>query len=133
MDLGLNADGDLNIEGGLSLVDDISEKAQYLRLGLNLNLGEWFLDINRGLPWLFNPEEPELPSNVQYFLGDALGDTSGFITAQIKKYIERQTFVESTNLISSFNPATKTYELRGTITSNKGDVIELIPYIQELA
>ena len=45
--------GDLAIlEGDLSLISGIDAIRQHLRQRLSLGLGEWFLDINAGVPYL---------------------------------------------------------------------------------
>lgn len=51
-DLKLNADGDLAIIGfDLALVEGRDQVAQRLKTRLKTFLGEWFLDVTRGVPY----------------------------------------------------------------------------------
>jgi hypothetical protein len=48
--LRLDADGDLDLTGGrLTLEDDVAQRVQRR---LRLIRGEWFLDLDAGVPWL---------------------------------------------------------------------------------
>ena len=51
-DLALDANGDLDLTGGGSLVEGQQAIAQRLKIRLLTFLGEYFLDSDRGLPWL---------------------------------------------------------------------------------
>jgi len=54
-DLFLDSDGDLDISGGdLSLAEGIEAIGQHVNQRLRLFLGEWFLDINAGVPFFQN-------------------------------------------------------------------------------
>lgn len=53
IDLLLDADGDLDITGGdLSFVAGLPAVAQLIKIALQMFLGEWFLNVEAGVPWL---------------------------------------------------------------------------------
>lgn len=69
---------------------------QSIRCELHLQLGEWFLDITRGVPWVQNPNMTDHP-----ILGRHPADLS-YAEAQIKAAILR---VEGVAGLSSFTMA----------------------------
>lgn len=61
--LQLNDSGDLSFDGinNLRMVHSLGEVKQRLRLTIQTNLGEWFLNLRFGYPWieLLSENEPE--------------------------------------------------------------------------
>lgn len=66
----LDADGDLiiNEQGELVMIDGDDELLQSLRIGLNTNRGEWFLNPDLGIDFSLyvgkNPNEEEMRSDL---------------------------------------------------------------------
>jgi hypothetical protein len=86
---------------GLQLTPDYrTEAEQRLTQALSLNLTEWFADITKGLPYIFNPNE-NLETNIRYFLGDKSPNAAQFVKATLDKYILDLPFI--TSLKSSYN------------------------------
>ncbi len=51
-DLALNSDGDLYlVNNSLAMVDGAAAITQHLAIRYRFFLGEWFLDVNAGVPW----------------------------------------------------------------------------------
>ena len=96
--------GDLDFGGhnnslGLQLHKDFGlEAAQRLNQAMQINLGEWFVNVLAGLPILRNPNE-SLPENLRYFLGDKASDSPRFVYNSFNSYITSLPFV--TSLVSS--------------------------------
>lgn len=87
----------LDITGGKGLANyatDDEAVLQSLRCELHLQLGEWFLDTTRGVPWLQNPN-----STAQPILGRHPADLA-YAEAQIKAAILR---VEGVGVLYSFS------------------------------
>ena len=52
LDLKLDTDGDILIDGdGLQLVSGLEGVAQLCQIALRLFKGEWFLNLDKGMPW----------------------------------------------------------------------------------
>ena len=91
--------GDIDISEGLQLVREGEEAAQRISLALDLNLGEWFLNINFGLPWIKNTDE-SFPETIQYMLGNKRSDIKSFIDTTLTRYLESQDIVRSVTYTS---------------------------------
>lgn len=102
MDLKLDLlTGDLDLSsGGLSTVSGGRQRQQQLKLGLGINLGEWFANTSEGLPYI-NTSESSLSENIQYMLGSKVPNQSRFIQKTIDDYIDSKSWVLS--LESEFN------------------------------
>jgi hypothetical protein len=51
-DVELDDDGEIRIDGdGLHLVSGLPAVAQLIRIAILLFLGEWFLNLEKGMPW----------------------------------------------------------------------------------
>lgn len=130
MDLMLDETGDLKIEGGMSVVSGVSEKRQRLELALNLNLTEWFLDINRGLPYMLNVDEELEDPSIRYFFDKGLPDAASFITAELTRYLRKQDFISDIETRYEFDPRTRVYKFYPKVTTDDGEEFEIEPYIQ---
>lgn len=53
VDLALDPDtGDLSLDGGLHLSSGLAGVVQSARIAMQMIAGEWFLDLDLGVPWL---------------------------------------------------------------------------------
>lgn len=61
LDVALDADGDLTLgaDGGPYLIAGLAGVAQLVRAALLLFRGEWFANLDAGVPWLANDVVPE--------------------------------------------------------------------------
>lgn len=132
MDFRLTEDGDLDIEGGMSVVTGVREKRQRLELALNLNLTEWFLDINRGLPFIENVNESLSDPSVQYFFDKNIPDAPSFITQELTRYIRKQDFVDNVESSFTFNSRTREYVYNCTILTDENEEFSIEPYVTTL-
>ena len=126
MDFGLDTrTGDLITDGGLTLVDGAEELAQRLKVGLTINLSEFFTHQNYGLPWLkpINSDENDL----QYFLGDS-ATTVSYVVNSIDEWIGEIDQVVSNYSEYSFDNKTRTLTYKPYITGTSGDEIDFPPY-----
>lgn len=103
--------GDLDLTNGLSIVRGNELYRQKLKLGLGLNLGEWFANVNAGLPYL-NTKDPSLPESTRYFLGDRDPNQREYITRSLDEYIENYSFVASVESTTDFSPSTRKFEYK---------------------
>lgn len=84
-----------NNSTGLQLHDNFPDEAtQRLRQALAINLAEWFVNINDGLPYIKNNEEG-LGEDLRYFLGDKTPNLVQFITSSLDIYISGLPFVKN--------------------------------------
>jgi hypothetical protein len=118
---------DLVVEGGMELVRDGDEAAQRVSLAVGLNLGEWFLNINLGLPWIKNNTEG-LPESIQYMLGNRRSDISTFIDNTITDYLKSQDFIRSVTYTSNYSTQERLYQYTANIITEEGEEITLIPF-----
>ena len=131
-DFKLNSEGDLDIEGGLTVVTSYSEEAaQRLKLAIGLNLGEWFADGTFGLPWLESTDE-DFSGSIRYILGDKFPDTQRFVAKVLDDYIEQQEYITSVTSTYEFNPDTRVYTYTPTCTLMDGGTLSLTPFQTEL-
>lgn len=73
------------------------EATQRLKQALTLNLTEWFVNINAGLPYI--KSEEGLDEDLKYFLGDKTPNLVQYISSSLDVYISGLPFVK--NLIKS--------------------------------
>ena len=74
------------------------EAAQRLNQAVQINLGEWFVNVLDGLPLVRNPTE-NLPENLRYFFGGSIASSPRFVYNSLNSYIDSLPFIEE--LISS--------------------------------
>ena len=82
MNIKLNSDGDWDLQNGqLQIVTGVEEIAQIVTTRLKFFLGEWFLDVRRGVPWFSKilKKNPN-PSEVEAILIQHILDSPGIIT-----------------------------------------------------
>lgn len=111
IDIGINSSTNdiLSIDGKVGILDDADEVIQRVRTRLRRVLGEWFLQINAGLP---------------YFNGDMLGGkNTQYVMMVVKAEILNTTGVQDVTSISiDYNNTTRKATVTATI------VIRAIPY-----
>lgn len=126
------ATGDLIVEGGIQLTTSDEElAAQRISLAIGLNLGEWFLNVADGLPWIRNTDE-DISETVQFLLGGKMSNAPQFVTATLDKYIQDQTFVKSLSSSFTFNQGTRQYTYTANITGLNGAEITITPFETQL-
>lgn len=95
--------GDNNSTGLQLHIDEREEAAQRLRQALALNLAEWFVNVNLGLPFIKNNEEG-IGLGLRYFMGDKAPNAAPFVASALDLYIVTLPFVNNLNSSSfSFN------------------------------
>ncbi len=119
--------GDIDISEGLQLVREGEEAAQRISLALDLNLGEWFLNINFGLPWIKNIDE-SFPETIQYMLGNKRSDIKSFIDTTLTRYLESQDIVRSVTYTSEIQESDRVYSYSPKIITQEGESITLTPF-----
>ena len=115
--------GDNNSKGLQLHVDFGDEAVQRMQQALTLNLGEWFANVNAGLPYIRNPNE-DVGQGLRYFLGEKSPNIGSYIAATLDEYILSFTFVN--DLISSnydLDRKTRTYRYDSEIKLINGEVI----------
>lgn len=117
--------GDLLVEGGLGLVTGAEELQQQIKVGLTINLNEFFTHTNYGLPWLRDEDSDE--NDVQYFLGDS-EVTVQYIVSEIEDYILSLDRVTEVTSQFSFNKSKRELTYTPYITSEEGDTLDFPPY-----
>ena len=94
--------GDIDTSRGLQIVRGVELYKQKIKLGLGINLGEWFIDVTAGLPYL-SINDPSIPKDTRYFLGDKDPYQEEYIKLTLDEYITNYTFIDSVNSIISLN------------------------------
>lgn len=120
-DLALDTDDDLKIFGGdLALKSGGESLAQRVLIALSINLGEWFLDVREGVPWLSevfvrNPDITLIDNTIRARIMSVPG------VSRIAEY--RSTYTPATRVfVFSFRAEMATGEDgAGTIAINGGD------------
>lgn len=120
--------GDLSIDGGMSLVTGAEQLQQQIKVGLTLNLGEFFTHENYGLPWLRDETDSTDTEEIQYFLGDS-ETTVQYIISEIEDYILSFDRVTDVTSSFSFNRTSRELTYKPEITGQDGDIIDFPPYI----
>lgn len=116
-----NNTGDLDISGGLVTVSGGKQRQQQLRIGMTINLGEWFIDINEGIPYI-NTGEGGLSGSISWLLSDTIPNKENYIKDTLDTYIKSKDWV--TELISSgytFDRANREYIYNYTVKTEEGD------------
>jgi hypothetical protein len=126
--LASNLTGDLdfgeNNSLGLQLTPDYQTEAeQRLFQALDINLTEWFADITKGIPYLFNKEE-NLTEKFRYILGDKNPDAPQFAKRVLDKYIESLPFIDSLTSSYVFDEASRVFKYTPFAIAN-GSKIEI--------
>jgi hypothetical protein len=118
---------DLDVSSGLQIVTEGDEAAQRVSLSVGLNLGEWFLNINYGLPWIKNNLE-DLPDNIQYMLGSKKSDIARFIDSTITQYLKSQEFIKTAKSTYTYEAATRSFTYLVDIVTKEGEALSLTPF-----
>ena len=119
--------GDLSIDGGMSLVTGAEQLQQQIKVGLTLNLGEFFTHENYGLPWLRDENDTSGTEEIQYFLGDS-ETTIQYIVSEIDDYILSFDRVTDVTSSFSFNSTSRQLIYKPEISGQDGDIIDFPPY-----
>ncbi|CAH9012674.1 putative baseplate component [Vibrio phage 424E50-1] len=121
---------DFNLEEdnvGIKLTNAEQAYQQSIRMGLSLNLGEFFTHTNYGLPWLRN-KDYTVGQGVRYFLGDNFPNPEIFITRELDIHLKNISFVKEVTSSYEFNSSTRCYTYTFTVQVNSGEIIEFAPY-----
>jgi hypothetical protein len=111
LDIGGTYDGDLKLTAGdFSLVNETYRVRQALQIALQLFRGEWFLNINAGVPYYDNI----LGQKVQ-----DIGDLDSVIKAAIRAVADVNRIIAWE---SSFNDATRVYTVAFTVDTTFGPI-----------
>jgi len=116
----LTGDLDFGVDNadGLQLTPDYrTEVEQRLAQALSLNLTEWFADITKGLPYIYNPKE-SLESNLRYFLGDKSPNAGQFVSSSLDKYIVELPFISSLKSSYKFNESSRVFTYTYSVIAN---------------
>lgn len=116
-----NNTGDLDISGGLKTVSGGKQRQQQLRIGMTINLGEWFIDINEGVPYI-NTGEGGLSGSISWLLSDNIPNKENYIKDTLDNYIKSKDWV--TELVSSgytFDRSNREYTYNYTVKTEEGD------------
>jgi hypothetical protein len=116
----LTGDLDFGIDNadGLQLTPDYrTEAEQRLAQALSLNLTEWFADITKGLPYIYNPNE-SLEDNLRYFLGDKSPNAAQFVSASLDKYIVELPFISSLKSSYNFSESSRVFTYNFSAVAN---------------
>lgn len=129
MDFKLNeTTGDLDLENGISLVSGATELQQRLKVGLTINLKEFFTHQNYGLPWL-RPEDST--DDIQYFFGDT-ETTVQYVISTIEDYILSIDQVTDVSSEYSYESSSRKLTYIPTITAEDGEVLDFPPYTLDI-
>ena len=120
--------GELITEGGLQLITTNEElAAQRLTLAIGLNLGEWFLDISYGLPWIKDPDL-DFDTNVRYLLGSSLPQPELFIKNTLDSFIKNQSYISSITSSYEYSKSDRFFHYTVKAVIDTGEEITLTPY-----
>lgn len=116
-----NTTGDLDISNGIQLVSGGKQRQQQLRIGMTINQGEWFIDINEGIPYI-NTGESGLDSSISWLLSDDIPNKEAYIKDTLDEYIKSKPWV--TSLIESsfiLDKANREFTYYYTVETEEGD------------
>jgi hypothetical protein len=114
--------GDVDVSNGLQIVRGVDLYKQKLKLGLGLNLGEWFIDVTAGLPYLAI-NDPSIPKDTRYFLGDKDPYQEEYIKLTLDEYITEYSFVDSVESEIEVNDPKRVFNYKYTCTLIDGNTI----------
>lgn len=124
--------GDLDLTNGLQTTTDTGVLArQRIEQALNINLTEWFLDINTGIPYIRNPNE-SVAENIRYFLGDKFPDTPNYISSSLDTYLRELPFVSTLESSHTFDPKTREFTYSFTVKLDDGTEVNFPNFIQTI-
>lgn len=108
--------GDVDVSEGLQIVEGVALYKQKIKLGLGLNLGEWFIDVTAGLPYLAI-SDPSIPRDTRYFLGDKDPYQEEYIKLTLDDYIVDYDFIQSVDSVINLNNPKRlfTYNYTGVL------------------
>lgn len=108
--------GDVDVTSGLQIVRGLDLYKQKIKLGLGLNLGEWFVDVTAGLPYLAI-SDPSIPKDTRYFLGNKDPYQEEYIKLTLDDYIVDYDFIQSVDSVINLNNAGRlfTYNYTGIL------------------
>ncbi len=114
--------GDVDVSKGLQIIRGVDLYKQKIKLGLGLNLGEWFIDVTAGLPYLAI-SDPSIPEDTRYFLGNKDPYQEEYIKLTLDEYIVNYDFIQSVDSVISMNNSGRlfTYNYTGVLVG--GDTI----------
>ena len=113
--------GDLDFTDGLTVEsDETIVAAQRLMLALNINLGEWFANVDFGVPYI-DTEEEALTSSQRYFMGGSKIGLTAYIKTTLDDFIRDRDYIsELTSSSYEFDRSAKTYTYSYTATTTDG-------------
>jgi|SRR5690606_25482948 len=110
IDISLDNEGDLLLDDyDLKLIDNVDQIAQNLYIRLKFFLGEWFLDINQGIPFY---EDIFIKSPNQIAVENIIQD----------EIIQTQGITEITRFESSFDSINRQYRINFTAIANEQEI-----------
>lgn len=122
-------DGDIDISEGISIVTGIEEARQRLDYAISLNLGEFFADIEAGLPYIENPNL-EYDDQPQYFLFTKKSDIYRIVVATVITYIGNLSFIRDVTQQSyDYNSRDRQLEISLVCEFIDGQVINYTKYL----
>jgi len=112
--------GDLDLTNGLSTVSGGSQRQQQLKLGLGINLGEWFADIDFGIPYINTGEDFTEETQV-WLLSDSIPNKENYIKQVLDEFIESKDWVIALTSSYKFDRATRKYTYNYKVTTEEGE------------
>lgn len=118
--------GDVDVSEGLQIVKGVELYKQKIKLGLGLNLGEWFIDVTAGLPYLAI-NDPSIPSDTRYFLGNKDPYQEEYIKLTLDEYIIDYDFIQSVDSVINMDNAGRffTYNYTGVLVDG-GTIVDSV-------
>lgn len=104
-----NASGDLDLTNGLSTISGGQQRRQQLKTELAINLGEWFFDIDQGVPYI-NTGQSGIEDSTVFILSDNIPNKERYIKNLLDSHI--LSFEWITDLSGSsydYDPYTREY------------------------
>ena len=116
--------GDLDFTDGLTIEkDETTIAAQRLMLALNINLGEWFANVEFGVPYI-KTEESALASSQRYFMGGSKIAIKSYIKTTLDDFIEAREYIsELTDSKYEFDSSSRIYTYSYTVKTTDGTSI----------
>lgn len=111
--------GDLDVTNGLQTVTAGRQRQQQLKLGLSINLGEWFADVNFGVPYIDTKEDFNEEA-VVWLLSDTFPNTENYIKQVLDDFITSKAWVTSLTSSFSFNKSKREYRYEYRVATTDG-------------